>query len=319
MIKMENPWENISFDSKRRIDSKIPFNFFWVADIEGRFGFFIKATRSFSEISNIPNIKGITVIKRNSEDNFGELILLLNDNNNWQLFFKICTDLLDISSKYVVEDEMIIGINNRLKRWQAFLKENNEYGMSLTKQMGLFAELMCLKKHLIPSLGLSQSIQSWVGPDFDKQDFSFNNILIEVKSYISSKGPIISISSLHQLNPNNKKLFLFTFGLTISDSGFSIINLIGEIEQLFNIEQTNDTELFRNKLALYGYIEGFTDLPFFKFIVDKTVVFTVNDEFPRILPNDVKSQIVSVSYSIDTFKCQKFEVEAKSVFNPIDL
>ena len=310
---MTNPWENITFGAQRRIDSESPYNFFWISDANGRYGLFIHTDNVLPQIENSLRLKGISIINRNSDENRGELILILKNNADWELFLKICIDLINVSEKYIGEEKMIGSIYNRLKKWQAFLKQNNAACLTLSEQMGLFTELLCLKEHILPNNNPIQSIASWTGPDSDKQDFSIDDKLIEVKSYISSKGAIVTISSLYQLDNGNKTLYLLVYGLTLSDNGCSVPEMIQEIEDLLP-DNADLSENLENKLAMYGYIDNVTQPPFYKFNVDREIAFLVDDDFPKIISRDVRQEINSVTYALDVSKCMSYEVDITNVF-----
>jgi hypothetical protein len=313
---INNPWVKMYLSSTRRIDFKTSFNFFWVNNDLGKYGFLIKFDHPVINNEFVDKIKGLTIIKRIKETHVTDLFLLLNNNDDWQIFLSLCNDLFDISSRCQNESELIIVLNNRLKRWQKFLSQDNRTLMTEKRQMGLLTELLCLKDYIYPYFQINQAVISWVGPDFDKQDFSIEDTLIEVKSFVSSKGAIIRISSLHQLANNIKPLFLFSFGISRDENGFSIEDLISSISVLFNNTNNDSKEIFESKLAEYGYIEGITTPPFYKFRIDIVRAYSVSHNFPKILPCDVQSQITSAEYSIDLSKCGEFEVEIKSVFKP---
>jgi len=313
MINMRNPWENITFGSQRRIDSESPFNFFWITDTSGLYGFFIQIENLIPQLDNVLRLRGVSIINRNTSKNNGEFILILNNNEDWELFLKICTDLIKISEKCRHEDKMINTIYTRLKKWQSFLKQNSNVSLTLPEQMGLYTELSCLAEYIIPNYNNERSIGSWTGPDFDKQDFSLDNKLIEVKSYISSKGAIVTISSFYQLDNSKKPLYLLIYGLTVSTNGISLIDLIENLEKLLQ-DIPLALEQFQEKLALCGYIAGITEPPFYKFIIDKRIAFNVDDSFPKITSYSVPQEISSVIYTLDISKCMEYKVEVNTVF-----
>jgi len=315
MINTKNPWYKMKESSQRRIEFKTQHNLFWITDLEGKYGFCLQSKNLFDNIDSPANLKGISILKRNSAYNYGELFLILNDKEEWQIFYALCEDLISITHQYDNDEAMISAVEVRLKRWQQLLKQDRNQDMSLERQMGLFSELLCLKDVVFPQTGIEQSIVSWVGADFDKQDFLLNNAIIEVKSYRTSKSPIIHISSLQQLYSDKEPLFLLTYGLTQSENGLSINNLVDEINELLENKSTEIKDLFDNKLVEYGFIPEIIKTPLYKFIVDKNRVYFVSDEFPKILPYDIKSQIIDVKYTIDLLQCHEHEIDLNNIFN----
>lgn len=315
MTRIENPWLKMPESSQRRVDFKTGHNLFWIRNLEGKYGFYLESINNFENIDNNINLKGILTLKRNSEFNKGELFLILNDNDEWEIFLTLCEDLISITHKYENDKAMVIAIEVRLKRWQQLLKQNINPNMSIERQMGLFSELLCLKDILYPKIGISQSIISWVGADFDKQDFLLDNAVIEVKSYGTTKGPTVYISSLQQLYSDKEPLFLLTYGLTQSENGLSVKDLVQNIDELLENESTEIKDTFYNKLLKYGFIPEIIKTPLYRFISDKNRAYFISAEFPKISPFDVKSQILNVKYSIDLLQCTDYEIEKENIFN----
>jgi len=308
-----NPWLNMQESAQRRIESITTHNIFWVTDLEGKYGFCLQSKKNFESIKPPANLNGVSILKRNSTYNFGELFLILNNKEDWQIFHSLCEDLISITHKYDNDEAMINAVEVRLKRWQQLLKQDRNQDMSLERQMGLFTELLCLKDIITPKIGIEQAITSWVGADFDKQDFLLDNAIIEVKSYRTTKSPIINISSLQQLHSDKEPIFLLAYSLMQSDNGTAINSIVKDIEKLLENEPEDILNIFENKLLEYGYIPEIVKTPFYKFIVDKTKAYYVSDNFPKISPEHVKSQIIKVKYSIDLIQCEEFEVEINSM------
>jgi len=311
-----NPWKNMTESSQRRIDSETLHNLFWMTDLHGNYGFYLRRNRRFETTENITELKGISVIKRNSQDGAGELFLLLKNKEEWHLFFSLCEDLIAVAHRYSSEDQMISTVEIRLQRWQQLLKQDIKRKMPLEKQMGLFTELLCLKDVVAPKVGIRQAVFSWVGPDFDRQDFLLDNSVIEVKSYNTSKSSVIHVSSVLQLHSEKKKLFLISYALSQSNNGMSIKDMEEVIKSLLDEEEAYDAiNNFDSKLIEYGYIPEIIREPLHHFIVDNYRVFLVSKKFPKIIPSDITSQIISVKYSIDLSKCSQHEVMRDSFLN----
>ncbi len=313
MINSENPWLHMKESSQRRIEFVTQHNLFWITDLEGKYGFCLQSKNIFESVKSPANLNGISILKRNSAYNYGELFLILNNKEDWQIFHSLCEDLISITHKYDNDEAMINAVEVRLKRWQQLLKQDRSQDMSLERQMGLFSELLCLKDVVAPKTGIEQAINSWVGADFDKQDFLLDHSIIEVKSYRTTKSPIINISSLQQLHSDKEPIYLLTYSLMQSENGIAVDTLVKEIEVLLENEPEELHNVFDNKLLEYGFIPEIVKTPYFKFIVDKNRAFFVSDEFPKILPCHVKSQITKVKYTIDLLQCSEFEIEIDSI------
>jgi hypothetical protein len=312
---LRNPWGEMIESSQRRVDSSSSHNLFWITDLQGNYGFCLQTGKIFEDTEQTVSLRGISILKRNSIKGYGELFLILNKKEDWQIFHTLCEDLVAVTHRYDADDKMISAVEVRLQRWQQLLKKYRSNEMSLEKQMGLFTELLTLKDIIADGIGIKEAIISWVGPDFDKQDFLLDDLVIEVKSHRTSKGPVVHISSLHQLNSEKIPLFLISFGLTRTENGRSIEDVVSNIKRILEKESYDYLSLFENKLMEYGYIPEIIKEPLFKFIVDSKKAFSISEEFPKILPESIQSQITSVKYSVDLSKCIKFEIEMNDIFN----
>lgn len=154
MINNINPWLNMQESAQRRIESITTHNIFWVTDLEGKYGFCLQSKNIFESIKPPANLNGVSILKRNSTYNFGELFLILNNKEDWQIFNSLCEDLISITHKYDSDEAMINAVEVRLKRWQQLLKQDRNQDMSLERQMGLFTELLCLKDIITPKIGI---------------------------------------------------------------------------------------------------------------------------------------------------------------------
>lgn len=295
-------------DTARRLDIGTGYNFFWITDQKGRYGLLIKFGFLLGDIEIEDKVKGISVIKT-SEGTDGKLYFVLNSNNDWEIFLSVCTDLVFLSNQCSSEAGMISVINKRIKRWQKFLSEESSITMPEIVQMGLLAELHFLLSSLLPAVGYKNAVNSWVGPDADKKDFSLDDIFVEVKSFISSKGPVIKISSLHQLEFEIKPLYLQAYGLTKSNAGMTILDLIAQICDEIPDDDRETAEIFENRLSAYGYTADITQAPFYSFNIDAAKSYLVSDTFPKILSGNIDDRILTVQYSIDLAKCSAFEKE----------
>lgn len=313
MINEHNHWRDMQESTMRRVDALNSHNIFWVTDLEGNYGFCLRSGDRFSNLDAPANLKGISIIKRNSAGNSGELFLILNKKEDWQIFNSLCEDLISTTHKHESDDAMISAVEIRLKRWQQLLKQDRNQEMSLERQMGLFSELLCLRDVITPKIGSSNAIISWVGADFDKQDFLLDKLIIEVKSYRTTKNPIISISSLGQLHSDKDPIYLLVYSLMQSENGFDIETIAQDIKLSIANSPEEVLSLFENKLLEYGYVPEVVKTSFFKFIVDKEKAFYVSDEFPKISFKNVNSQITKVKYSIDLLQCKQFEVDVNSI------
>ena len=306
-----NPWLGMPESTQRRTKAETPHDLFWITDLQGKYGFLLRSKDRFQNTKLPANLKGIELLKRNSNSGYGELFLILNDKEDWQIFHALCSDLISITDAYLSDSEMIFAVETRLKRWQQLLRNRRIEAISLHQQMGLFCELLCLRDVVVPKYGIEQAITSWVGPDFDKQDFLLDEAIIEVKSYRTSKGQSIKISSVKQLLSDKVPLFLLTYGLTPTENGQSVEDIVKDIDNCLGVGSNEAKSKFEEKLVEYGYMPDIIQTTLYKFIVDKNRVFAASGDFPKIQQSCVMHGITDVRYSVDLLECGTFEKDIK--------
>lgn len=299
---MNNPWQDMDKNTQRRV-SDVEFDMFWMVDGEGKFAFCIYSNLKNVKIKTL-KLKGfLTQIK--SDENGTKFFIALKNNNDWAIFAAICKDLIN-TAKTGKDDKIFTLIEKRLEKWHEFLQKHRGIEFPLEKQMGLFTELLFLKEISV-QLGFEKAVLSWVGADFHKQDFVLDNEAIEVKSYISSKGPSIEISSANQLYTDKAKLYLITYALTHSENGKSCEDLILALEdELKNLPLI--LQNFQSKVLEYGYIQGLENKKY-HFLVDSQMSFLISENFPKITPLQIPSQITSLKYSLNLLHCQEFKID----------
>jgi len=304
-----NPWKNLQALEKIRVDSKDRIaECYWFVDSSGKYGYLVETSQVDIDINTTMNLKGVQVMVT-SDQGVSRLILTLDLKEDWEIFLTLCMDLTSASDNVGTIDGFIASIQQRLNRWQSLLKMSRDQEMSRIIQMGLFTELNFLVNYLIPELGVKQSIISWVGPDSDKQDFLLENSVVEVKSYRTSKGQKISISSVEQLFSEKDPLHLVSYALSTGESGETVSDLINSIESLIDPKDESLFELFGEKLTNYGYIPEFPNSILFQFIIDNESFYLVSESFPKIIPTNIPKAIANIRYSIDLSECKDFLIE----------
>lgn len=306
---INNPWEEIGYGAQRR--ASIDKNIYWVKETKGDYGICIEINNeSAIKIGDI-DLKDIDIVR--SERDFQRILqwyLILRNREEWQIFKVLCDDLIEVSSSAKTEKSMISLMESRLKRWQNLLKKSRDLNFPIEKQMGLYSELYCLKNTIAKKVGLTKAIDCWVGPEADKQDFLLDNAAVEVKSYRTSKGEKVEITSKEQLQTEKNNLFLLTFALTKSDNGYSIEDILEEIRlTLINEGELGKIDLLEFKAAEYGYIPILHKEKLLStFIVDNVNAYQVIDKFPRIISNNISPEITTVKYQIDLALCQEWKI-----------
>ncbi|WP_203340234.1 PD-(D/E)XK motif protein [Planococcus beijingensis] len=311
MTTTDNPWKNMGNLTRRRADPNTPHDIYWIKETTGKYGLWINAASVVNFKEEAIKLKGITITKNIKKDG-GDLFLILESSEDWEVFRSLCKDLISVTVKYKDEEKMMSVIDGRLHKWQQMLKSASLKKLSIEEQMGLYGELLCLKELVIPELGVLDALKAWTGPQKDKQDFLLENAVIEVKCSKTTKGEMATISSLGQLSSNKNKFFITFYNISPSEKGTTIEELSKEIKEKHFNEHPSLVEFFESKLLEYGYISELNPL-LEKFQVDNKKAYVVNEKFPRLTSSQVDTRIVSVKYTIDLSRLSEFEVEYDNV------
>lgn len=311
IVMTNNPWEDMQVGSERR--ATIQKDIFWVKEVKGDYGICIKICDDKVIPEQEIKLKDIEVLKgKNLRNNNFQWELILRNKEHWETFKALCDNLIEVAHGTDNEKAMVVRVENRLRHWQRLMKNSINIKLSKEIQMGLFTELLFLKDELASKYGLSKAIQLWGGPNSDKQDFLTDNAAIEIKSFSTSKGKLINISSKQQLSSSKDNLYLVAYGISNSDKGKSIYDLVCEITN--RLGETTDQDIIETlefKLYEYGYSPIlFKENELEKFKVDSCSVYSVENRFPRIIAENVPVEIVKLNYQIDLTVCpNKIEIE----------
>lgn len=314
---MNNPWDKINPPSggvsARRVDHTHTLDLFWARDHFGRYLFIYEFPPEDKMPNNdLPDLVGIqtTYVLANGNDSQNRLILMLNEQSNWELFLSLCDDLVQATQRTETSATALQTILRRLSRWHDFLKKNRSILLSEEKIKGLIGELLFIINYLIPIFGAGQAIQFWQGPEGLPQDFNVNSSAIEVKCQSGATAPYVKITSADQLCSQLPEMYLFviTLGKTIPGSE-GAINLVGLISRLRNILQSdssNQLERFNDLLFMIGYVysERYRD---YSYVSTDEKMFQVIEGFPRVCAKDIHHGIVKLSYNISLAECEPFE------------
>jgi hypothetical protein len=316
---MNNPWDQIDNPlvevniTARRIDHSHPLDLFWARDYLGHYLFLYDFPKEYLVPNNsLPDIKGIQIYSVISGDNssINRIIISLKEQSNWELFLSLCQDLIQTTRLAQDTSSAIQILLRRLKRWQEFLKRDRPDILSEEEIKGLLGELLFIRRYLVPVFGGTQSIIFWQGPEGYPQDFSIENYAIEIKCHSSNSSPVIRISSADQLCPSLSTLYLmvFTLGKTSSDNpqAINLPILVKDFKNILEMTSPNSMERFTDLLNMIGYVDSDRYLEY-SYLVTDSKMYDVRQGFPRICPNDISSDIVHLSYSINLSAYQSFE------------
>ncbi len=296
-----NPWEELKNITIKRVNPKLKFNIFWAKSLEGKYCFLIRLDKAVFKKQKL-NLKEIKIVY--SDEYKNELLFILKDFSNWEIFKILCDDLVQNAFLLKTEEELIKKVYERLREWKNLLKSEQNMRLSFEEQMGLFAELKTIQEILIKKIKLETTLTMWRGPERELQDFLCENSVLEIKSTLTSKGNTATISSVFQLETVKKKLFLVFYSLSTSDKGESITDIVNSIEKMIYDEEIKIE--FLKKLFNIGY--DINEDEYIKFKIDDIKFYDVRENFPKLNSKDIAPQIKEIKYKIDLSECKEFEI-----------
>lgn len=307
---MNNPWNNIQNGCQIRQDMDV--NVYFAKSDNGEYLCKVDLEQIIERDIEL-SLKGIDIRKINKE-NSSIIVLILKTENNWEIFLKLCEDLVTEAKK--TQKERAKAIITRLKRWQVFL-QNENHTISDEIQIGLMGELIFLNEYLSQTVSLDEAINAWVGPEKEKQDFRINGISTEVKAYMDRKQGQITISSLEQLNNHDNNLFLFTVGFKSNDTGKTLKEYCRIIEDRITIECPSCMYDFEQLLSSYGFCLDIEYSNLKSLASYKIECYKVTDEFPKIPISIKQNAIINVNYKLDLAQCDNYICDIKNLINAI--
>lgn len=302
----ENPWEKIPDDAVYPKGSMLLNGDmrFWGAKNEYKKRiFYIQGCADISGL-NIPSLYGVEVeLIENSTD---EVILKLTllENALSDKFYIVIKHLLykvyELSGKSLFQRSL-----QTLGEWSNFLKPKKN-GVSTSVLVGFWGEVFILNQYFASVFDVKTAVQSWIGSDGKKQDFSIDNMSFEVKTTLSGDSSNITISSLDQLDKISNDLYLTFLRIDrASDDGMSVQNLIDNILALGD-EFTNICFLNKvNQIIGDASDEQLKE----KFTLGDLFLYQVRDEFPCITNANTLDGVFSASYQISLNSIERYRMD----------
>ena len=265
-------------------------------------------------LPEVPDSRGLNVRveSREAEGDGAEVVLALTESQHRDIFDLLVRDLVGEAERPVDEREGLIRFQARLSDWQQLLRRLGPRGLSHEAQQGLWGELWALREVVAPATGMRAAVDGWRGPMGTDQDFQLGGICVEVKTSTAASLDRLAISGERQLEvPDDVVLILL--GLSLDGRVNHGVTLPEMIESVRNAaSESGCLHLVDLRLDLCGY-EGddanlYSDIGY---TVRSLHPFRVEEGFPRIVSNDLKTGISDVRYQVSTASCGDFRITGK--------
>lgn len=253
------------------------------------------------------------------DSNYLLLNLVLVDNHFKDIFDTLLADVIAAVINETDIKLILKNYSNRLIKWESLFERFKQEGLSPEEQRGLFGELYFLRKFLQINNNYQFALNSWIGTAREVRDFQMNNWALEVKTTHGNNHQKIQISSERQLDTTHlDKLFLYHLSLEKLQERGETLNQI--ITSICNILGNDSAALnqFKSKLYEAGYFEQhFTLYDSIGYLIRQETFYIVENEFPRIQENEIRSGVGDVKYSIIVSQCEAFKQTEESVFETL--
>lgn len=203
--------------------------------------------------------------------------------------------------------QLFIKTQESIKSWANFLRPSRT-GLSSSEFVGLFGELYVLSECFMKSIPPSEAVRAWVGPEGKKQDFTFNNCAIEVKTTLSGASKNIKITSLDQLDKVTNRLYLLSVVASPADNdrGFSLGGLHEKCLKAVEHDVIAEGQFLQKASVLYGKASERQTKD--HFVIVNISLFDIDNEFPKLTRSNINPAIRDVSYEIAITALTDFQV-----------
>jgi len=241
--------------------------------------------------------------------------LELAEPNSEDLFAILAEDVATAVRDSSSQEEAFTAMLRRLDVWQKFMRKQDSGGLSRGEVIGLFGELVVAEQFLEAGATPRQIIEGWQGPLGGLRDFTVDGTEIEVKATTRQPATQITITSLSQLDEKNTgQLFLAHAELAVSDhDGRHLEQLIGDVREILARTDASLIRVLNDRLLQVGYSDGTPQTVQTRYRVLSVSFFTVEFDFPRILPNEVRQGVIDSRYDIQIGALAPYRVSEDTV------
>lgn len=298
---------------QRRILPECRRDFFLALELPSRNRMLILRAAPTSVIgqASIPESRGLAVRMRDRETDppTAEVELILTDPQHRDLFDLLVEDLVAAAEQ---PDDERAGVGRflaRLADWQRLLMRLAPGTLSIENQQGLWGELWTLREVVGPAVGFGHAAAAWRGPLGADQDIQLPNAALEVKTSTAHSFERVLIASERQLDvAADIVLALIALSLDARPKhGETLPQMVDSIRAL--AADAGCRQLIDERLLLLGYkledTDSYADLGY---TVRSRLQFRIQNDFPRIIPKDLKRGVGQVTYSFVVTACAQFEI-----------
>jgi hypothetical protein len=316
MTTFETRWREMPVHPERpafqRVDESHPLDFYLGRESSGEWVLLL-ITEEHSKSSR--EYQAIHVVCRQRHDGRWALLFRLMRQELEKLFSLLCEDLVESSRNLQDPSKYASFVLARFARWQKLLEQGHSGLLDEAAIRGLIGELLFLEKKAIPSRGLREAVNGWVGPLSAARDFRFPEHEYEVKTIRLGTNRVI-ISSAEQLDLPVNLLDLFIVLLDDAEpeshpEAFTLLNIVGRLKELMESDSVA-LETFESRLLDAGFVmrDEYSERAY---IFRQFRGFRVEEDFPAIRRSQLPVGIGKVSWELEIPAILSFELNPAMV------
>lgn len=320
----EDPWAELQRPdqpdavSARRVDSSLPWAFFWARDLEDSCLLVLRHTADSAPLGRLPQLKGLqTSMREVGQDGSRILALRLTDSASRELFYRLCLDIVSAASKAPTELDAVRTTLSRTWRWHHLLRGGGRSLLGPEEQQGLIGELTVLQTLILPHVHALDAVRSWRGPLGAPKDFEVGKVCVEAKARRGAATPYVSISSEYQLDASALDgLFLHVSELfqaqKESDGAFTLNDAATRCRESVAASDAGAVSLFEERLDAAGFRweDDYGDM---HWTIGRHHLFNVRPGFPALTPSACAPGVSGVHYAVSLADCEAFRVSIDDV------
>ena len=310
MNDFESQWNSISSlghsAGRLRVYPDHLLDFFISYSLNGHREMIIEAKGIRTDLGELPTFQNFDLVTNQNEKGIS-IGLALTDSELVKSFAVMCYDIAERSKQAnSIEAAIIIAIEC-LRNWASLLKFRGKTGLTRNEVIGLWGEIATIEALIDSNINNDLTLlQGWRGPNGDQRDIGYNNVRIEVKTQLSTQSISLKISSLEQLDDEEKVLKVVLNRISPSESGVSLTSLIDRVIEKLSSNRQSHSE-FERKVMLAEF-DSNLDYCNEMFGMDERFIYEVSDEFPKLVPSNVPQGIKNVSYEISGSSITEYQI-----------
>lgn len=234
--------------------------------------------------------------------------LSLADTAYEPVFEVLCEDTAGTASRAARPRAAVRDWIGRLHVWQEFMARHGPDALGEAAIIGLFGELWMLREHLVGLVGPAAAIDAWAGPRGEPNDFALSAGCLEVKSTTRQAPDLIEISNADQLDDARSTILLAHLLLRETADGESLSDLVASLRSMAMQSSPERLGRFNDLLLGVGYVDTWAAPYERRWEVQRTDLFRVHGDFPRMRPSDLRPGVRGCRYVIEKGACAPFEI-----------